>query len=168
MLGVSDWTVTVLTDPILGRVTDEGDGDLTYALSISLLSPASDEFTYEICNALCPELCSEALVEVEIERDTTGKFDVPNGITPNGDGLNDAFVFDQLLLNPDKYPDNELIIFNRWGDVVYKAKPYLNNWQGTATNGDELPDGTYYYVLRLNIGEGEIIRGDITVIKASK
>ncbi|MCB0558694.1 MAG: gliding motility-associated C-terminal domain-containing protein [Lewinellaceae bacterium] len=168
LLGVSDWTVSVLTDPTLGRVTDEGDGDLTYALSISLLSPATDEFTYELCNALCPELCSEAIVEIEVERDTTGKFDVPNGITPNGDGLNDAFVFDQLLLNPDKFPDNELIIFNRWGDIVYTAKPYLNNWQGTTTNGDELPDGTYYYVLRLNIGEGEIIRGDITVIKAPR
>lgn len=164
--GVSDWTVGVVSNPALGNVTDEGGGSLSYALTVSLLSPASDEFTYEICNALCPELCSEALVEVEIDRDTTGKFDIPNGITPNGDGLNDQLIFDQLLLNPEKYPDNELIIFNRWGDIVYTAQPYNNDWQGTTDAGDELPDGTYYYVLRLNIGEGEIIRGDITVIKA--
>lgn len=168
LLGVSDWTVSVITDPSLGRVTDEGNGSLNYTLSISLLTPASDEFTYEICNALCPELCSQAMVEVAIERDTTGKFDVPNGITPNGDGLNDALIFDQLLLNPEDYPDNELIIFNRWGDIVFEAKPYNNDWQGQSSNGDELPDGTYYYVLRLNIGEGEILRGDITVIKAVK
>ncbi|MCB0596356.1 MAG: gliding motility-associated C-terminal domain-containing protein, partial [Phaeodactylibacter sp.] len=165
---VSDWTVSVVANPNLGRVTDDGDGDLSYTLNISLLTPASDEFTYEICNALCPELCSEALVEVEIDRDSTGKFDVPNGITPNGDGLNDALIFDQLLLNPDKYPDNELIVFNRWGDIVFEARPYNNDWGGLTTNGDELPDGTYYYVLRLNIGEGEIIRGDVTVIKAKK
>ncbi|MCB9292642.1 MAG: gliding motility-associated C-terminal domain-containing protein [Lewinellaceae bacterium] len=166
LAGVSEWTVSVGASPNLGRVTENGGGSLTYTLAISLLSPASDEFSYEICNALCPELCSEGLVEVDIDRDTTGNFDVPNGITPNGDGLNDALIFDQLLLNPDAYPDNELIVFNRWGDIVYEAKPYNNDWQGTTSNGDDLPDGTYYYVLRLDIGEGVILRGDITVIKA--
>lgn len=166
--GVSDWMVDVGMNSTLGRITDEGDGDLTYTLAISLLAPATDEFTYKLCNALCPELCSEALVAVTVERDTTGKFETPNGITPDGNGLNDFLIFDDLLLNPDKYPDNELIIFNRWGDIVYKARPYNNDWAGVTNNGDDLPDGTYYYVLRLNIGDGEIIRGDITVIKARK
>ncbi len=164
--GVSDWTVRLSADPKLGTVTDEGDGALTYNLATSLLSKAEDEFSYEICNALCPELCDEAFVQISIERDSAVEFGGPNAITPNGDGLNDEFIFDELLFNPEQYPDNELIIFNRWGDIVYTAKPYNNDWRGTSDTGDELPDGTYYYVLRLNIGEGIIIRGDVTLLKA--
>jgi gliding motility-associated-like protein len=91
---------------------------------------------------------------------------VPNGITPNGDGLNDELVFDVLLNNPStEFPDNEIIIFNRWGDVVYQAKPYNNDWRGTNQSGNELPQGTYYYILRLSIADGEILRGDITILK---
>ncbi|HRF38557.1 MAG TPA: gliding motility-associated C-terminal domain-containing protein, partial [Saprospiraceae bacterium] len=61
--------------------------------------------------------------------------------------------------------NNELIIFNRWNDQVFRAAPYLNNWRGVNQSGQELPQGTYYYILRLNIAEGEIIMGDITIVK---
>ena len=91
--------------------------------------------------------------------------ETPNGITPNGDGVNDELVFDDLLKTDENYPDNEIIIFNRWGDVVYQAKPYLNNWAGTNKNGDGLPHATYYYILRLNIANGKILRGDVTILK---
>ncbi|MCB0552793.1 MAG: gliding motility-associated C-terminal domain-containing protein [Phaeodactylibacter sp.] len=163
--GVSEFTISIVNNPALGDLADDGNGDYTYSLLTNLFQPAGDEFTYRICNALCPELCDEALVQVMIERDTTLELELPNAITPNGDGLNDALIFDQLLLNPDKFPDNELIIFNRWGDIVYKAKPYTNDWQGVNMSGEDLPDGTYYYILRLVIGSGEIIRGDVTILK---
>lgn len=162
---VSGFTINIVSNPALGSLLDEGDGDFTYSLLNNLLQPASDEFTYSICNSLCPELCDEATVQVTIARDTTIELELPNAITPNGDGLNDALVFDQLLLNPDKFPDNELIIFNRWGDIVFKAKPYTNDWRGVNMSGEDLPDGTYYYILRLTIGSGEIIRGDVTILK---
>lgn len=90
---------------------------------------------------------------------------VPNGITPNGDGSNDVFMIPQIEATPDAYPDSELIIFNRWGDVLYKASPYNNDWAGTNNNGDELLEGTYYYVLRLDTREGEFIKGDITILR---
>ena len=48
------------------------------------------------------------------------------------------------------------MIFNRWGDQVYEASPYLNDWDGTSNKpafGEVLPVGTYYYVL--DMGEGE-------------
>lgn len=163
--GVSDFAIDIVSNPALGSLLDGGSGAFTYNLLNNLFQPAGDEFTYSICNALCPELCDEATVQIIIERDTTVELQLPNAITPNGDGLNDALVFDQLLLNPDKFPDNELIVFNRWGDVVYKAKPYANDWQGVNMSGEDLPDGTYYYILRLTIGSGEIIRGDITILK---
>ncbi len=122
---------------------------------------------YEICSESCPELCDTANLVINVEPDLTEDCDdVPNGITPNDDGKNDAFVFDILLNNlPDAFPDNEMVIFNRWGDEVFHAKPYLNDWRGTNKNGKDLPQGTYYYILRLNIENGEIIEGDVTILR---
>ena len=83
---------------------------------------------------------------------------VPNGISVNGDGLNDVLVIDNI----DLYPNHNLSIFNRWGDLVFDASPYENNWEGQSNQsggGDKkLVPGTYFYVLEL--GEGfEPIKG---------
>jgi len=91
---------------------------------------------------------------------------VANTITPNGDGTNDELRFEVLdNADPDFFPDNEIIIFNRWGDIVFKARPYNNDWRGQNTAGQELPHATYYYILRLDISRGLIIEGDITILK---
>ena len=79
---------------------------------------------------------------------------VANCVCPN-----DKFIFTELELNPDKYPANELVIISRWGDVVYRAKPYHNNWTGTNEKGENLPAGTYYYIMRLAIADGKIKTG---------
>jgi gliding motility-associated-like protein len=122
---------------------------------------------YQICSESCPELCDTANLIINIEQDDAEDCDdVPNGITPNGDGKNDEFVFDILLNNPpDAFPDNEIVIFNRWGDEVFHAKPYLNDWRGTNNKGNDLPQGTYYYILRLDIENGDIIEGDVTILR---
>ena len=87
--------------------------------------------------------------------------DIPNTITPNGDGKNDVLKIDGI----ERYPNNELVIFNRWGDILYHAKPYLNDWQGVNQNGAELAEGTYYYVLRLNVNDGKILTGNMTILR---
>jgi len=66
--------------------------------------------------------------------------EVPNVITPNGDGLNDFFIVTNIAV----YPENTLQIFNRWGKKVYEKQGYNNEW-----DGDGLEDGTYYYVLKI-------------------
>jgi gliding motility-associated-like protein len=63
-------------------------------------------------------------------------------ITPNGDGLNDVFHIDNI----EKYPDNLLIIVNRWGSEVYRKVNYKNDWDGTY-GGAVLPTGVYFYIL---------------------
>ena len=75
---------------------------------------------------------------------------IPEAFSPNGDGINDYFHIGNL----EAYPKSELWIYNRWGIEVYHAENYLNNWDGTSQSslnmgGDELPEGTYYYVLKL-------------------
>ncbi|WBX75234.1 T9SS C-terminal target domain-containing protein [Tenacibaculum ovolyticum] len=72
-------------------------------------------------------------------------------ISPNGDNLNDFLVFDEVA----QYSNNNLVIFNRWGNIVYQTDEYKNNWNGissgraTFKKTDKLPDGTYFYVLKL-------------------
>ena len=71
-------------------------------------------------------------------------FKVYSSFSPNGDGLNDIFTIDPLNCNYNDlatcFPENELIIFNRWSDVVFKASPYNNDWDAKG-----LPEGTYFY-----------------------
>ena len=145
---------------------DLGNGVFSYTFpndSINLF-----EFSYSVCNDICPTLCDTAFVTITREEMPLEPVDltrIPNGITPNGDGINDELIFDILLVDPDKYPDPNLTVFNRWGDVVYESAPYENDWRGTNNSGKDLPDGTYYYVLRLSISQGDIITGDITILR---
>lgn len=70
---------------------------------------------------------------------------MPTGFTPNGDGDNDAFVIHGL----DAWPNNQLTVFNRWGNVVFDQLNYRNDWRGENTQGQALPNGTYFVILRL-------------------
>ncbi|MGC4057991.1 MAG: gliding motility-associated C-terminal domain-containing protein [Chitinophagaceae bacterium] len=68
-------------------------------------------------------------------------------LTPNGDGMNDAFFIEGIVF----YPQNKLQIVDKWGDLVYERSPYDNSFTGmNSKTGDALPTGTYYYILQLN------------------
>ncbi len=80
-------------------------------------------------------------------------FNIPEGFSPNDDGINDLFVIRGI----DRFPNNNFTIFNRWGDKVFQATPYQNTWDGSCSKGlriggDALPTGTYFYVLDLGDG----------------
>ncbi|GGB67034.1 hypothetical protein GCM10007424_03800 [Flavobacterium suaedae] len=70
---------------------------------------------------------------------------IPRGISPNNDNQNDNF--DLSGLNAQK-----VIIFNRYGKEVYSKTNYTNEWNGQTDNGDELPTGTYFYVVETTSG----------------
>lgn len=90
--------------------------------------------------------------------DTLWIYDV---FSPNGDGVNDIWYIDGL----DKFPDAEVQIFNRWGNKVFEARPYKNDWDGRTKEGKELPSASYYYILRLHNAAGSIHSGSITLIR---
>ena len=71
---------------------------------------------------------------------------IQKGISVDGDGHNDTF--DLAGFNVSK-----LAIYNRYGSKVYERNNYVNEWFGQSDKGDELPDGTYYYVIERNTGE---------------
>ena len=67
-----------------------------------------------------------------------------NIFTPNNDGTNDFFV----PINLNQYPNPYLLIFNRWGELVYENSNYQNDWSGNHyKSGEELKEGIYYYLI---------------------
>lgn len=81
-----------------------------------------------------------------------------NTFTPNNDGDNDVFYIGNL----EKYPDNNLKIYNRYGKVVYSAANYTNDWNGSYL-GNELPTGTYFYIF--DDGKGQKHKGTVTIMR---
>ena len=72
---------------------------------------------------------------------------IPNVITPNGDGVNDSWNIEHI----EEFPDATFVIYNRWGNIVWKATGNSFQWNGTNyRNGEVLPEGTYFYILNLN------------------
>ena len=70
---------------------------------------------------------------------------IHDAISPNGDGINDTWVIEGL----QAYPHNTVQIFDKWGNEVFSETNYKNDWSGTNKNS-LLPDGTYYYLVKLN------------------
>jgi gliding motility-associated-like protein len=86
----------------------------------------------------------KAVVDIRVQSPDPSNINPPNIFTPNGDGKNDTFEVKGIA----NYPGSRLLVFNRWGNQVYKSENYSNTWDGTG-----LADGTYYYLLELNTGD---------------
>ena len=72
---------------------------------------------------------------------------IPNGFSPNGDGLNDYFNIQNLY---DVYTEHKLKIFNRYGTLIFEGDN-SKKWEGySESSGDIVPVGTYFYYLVLN------------------
>ena len=71
---------------------------------------------------------------------------VPNdGFTPNGDGINDVWIIGDI----GPFPNIEVIIFNRWGELLFSSTGYSEPWDGRY-DGKPVTVGTYYYVIDLH------------------
>ena len=104
---------------------------------------------------------------------------IPNVFTPNGDGVNDTFIVTEDESTGDDgdlksisafeyesydvlnlyFESTELYVFNRWGRIVYESRDYQNDW-----DGDKLPDGVYFYVLKCFGAESdEVYKGSVSI-----
>ncbi|MGQ7857366.1 MBG domain-containing protein [Pedobacter sp. WC2501] len=100
---------------------------------------------------------SSASITIKINEDY--KLVANNILTPNGDGINDTW----LVQNIDMYPNNEVRIFDRNGREMYSKKSYDNSWNGTI-GGNDLAEGTYYYII--TYGPNKLVqKGFITIIR---
>ncbi|MBN2648513.1 MAG: gliding motility-associated C-terminal domain-containing protein [Prolixibacteraceae bacterium] len=115
--------------------------DLNYTPDFDFMG--KDSLYYVVCDHY--GICDTAKVLITVE----DLILPPEVFTPNNDGFNESFVIENL----ENYPDNQLVIFNRWGNKVYEQNNYQNDWAGHSnvkyTLGDKpLPVGVYYYVLK--------------------
>lgn len=86
--------------------------------------------------------------------------EIPNGFSPNGDGINDTWRIRYL----DGYPDATIEVYNRGGQIVFRSVGYSKDWDGTY-QGKALPIGTYYYIINPKTGKVGIYTGSVTILK---
>lgn len=106
----------------------------------------------------CVDSASVEIVINTVEEDINKL--IPNAISPNGDGNNDVWKLNFIdLVNPNA----EIIVINRWGQTLYHSYGYADPFDGTY-NGDLLPEGTYFYIIK--ISDEEIYEGSLLILTA--
>jgi gliding motility-associated-like protein len=146
----------IVSEPNHGTVIINSDGTITYVSDSGYIG--IDSFSYVICDNGFPQLCDTATVYVTVLPNKPNVF-IPNGFSPNGDPYNEYWE----VVDITKYPKSEVEIFNRWGNKVYESAPYQNEWNGLNLKGEPLPDGTYFYILKLNDDKDTSFSGFVVI-----
>ncbi|WP_181306729.1 ice-binding family protein [Rufibacter sp. XAAS-G3-1] len=154
MAGVS-YKWSIISDTPGWAITSGQGADKVTVQAPENALPGSAKLMVEVNNGTCAT--TSAMLEM-VPKFLAPQLHVPNVFSPNNDGKNDVWVVANLL----EYPENEVVIMNRWGSEVYRMKKYRNNW-----NGGGLAEGTYYYVLRVRLCEGqeETKKGYVTIMR---
>ena len=118
--------------------------------AVSNLSLGKNILMWTVTNGVCPSVSDQVLI-------TVNDLLIPTLITPNGDPYNEYFV----LRGIETLGKTEIVIFDRRGAQVYKNMNYDNSWNGLDYNGNELPEDTYFYVLKS--GNGKSLSGYIVI-----
>lgn len=174
-----------LTVEILGTFIDDLENSSiewstiegTIVNGVNQLEPlVSDTGIYTITVTNILNGCStNASVEVfaseEQDLDLSG-LAFPNIISPNGDGKNDQFR--PFLTNDPEFnvlqymPTYELLVYNRWGSLVYETTGLGKQWDG-KTNGEDLAPGVYYFIVNYEIVCGsastQVVNGELQLTR---
>ena len=137
-----------------------GAGSLQYTSSITSFT---EEGTFEVVLTVTDAAgnLSSCTSHVTVEQPVKPLV-IPAGFSPNADGIADTWEIQGLR----EFPNNTVMIFNRWGTKLFSAEPYENDWYGQVNVGSlpgELSAGTYFYILEL--GDGGIRTGYIQLNK---
>ncbi|MBG42833.1 MAG: hypothetical protein CL530_02590 [Aequorivita sp.] len=118
-------------------------GETNSTLEISLEAGLLGAQTYSVVITLGSCTATDS---VDVTLYPVGNCIISEGISPNGDGFND--ILDLTFLN-DRTGISKLQIFNRLGTLVFEQNNYTNQWRGQTNDGNDLPTGTYFYVIDL-------------------
>ncbi len=111
-----------------------------------------------------PNGCQDSISQVlDVEPKIT--YFLPNAFTPNDDTVNDFFKGEGLLRGHKEF---KMVIWNRWGEVVFETNDYQEGWNGSKNNnGRRVPAGVYMYAIKIIGPRGDLqeIKGFATVIR---
>jgi gliding motility-associated-like protein len=126
------WLGSLVSDSLVNNPVVAPNFTTTYYVLLSTLSGCVFVDSVTV-NVLAPAACGEV---------------INNAFSPDGDGVNDTWVLPVLF----NHPENQVGIYNRWGDLLLSFDDYNNIttvWDGTNESGEALPSGTYYYIIKL-------------------
>ncbi len=137
----------------LWNVNGSSDTLISVEPNLDLEFNSTNEITLIAINNTCADTLTKLIEVGEVENYL--ELIQTNIFTPNGDGINDAF---RVEFKGDLVNCAEILIFNRWGDVVYTSNVERSGWDGRTQSGDKAPPGTYFYVIKLSDAE---IKGSV-------
>jgi gliding motility-associated-like protein len=151
-------TVTPVTLPTVdqGVLTLNSDGSYKFVPAPGFSGTV--EVVYTACGGT-PSVCAKGTLHILVAAPLNDELTIFNGISVNGDGKNDFFE----IQNIQNYPDNTVEIYNRWGVKVFEVNGYgingnvfrgLSDGRATMSRGVELPEGTYFYIIRYANSQG--------------
>jgi gliding motility-associated-like protein len=149
----------VTEPPANGSADVQPDGTVIYTPDPGF--SGTDCFRYAVCDTT-ESVVAGAVACVTVQPEIV--LQVPVAFSPNGDGYNDRLFIPGL----DDWPRHDLVIFNRWESRVFGAAPYGGDWDGRwEGNGEPLPDGTYFYILRLDPSDPDapVLSGSINIVR---
>jgi gliding motility-associated-like protein len=103
-----------------------------------------------------------AQATVDVIKASVGCLVIPNAFTPNGDTYNDTWI-----IQASCYTTLIVDVYNRWGSLMYHSDNYnsANPWDGKY-HGENVPDGTYYYVVKaIGANDSPTKKGSLTIIR---
>jgi gliding motility-associated-like protein len=140
--GVGTWSLVsgygVIADPL---------DPLT---GVSQLAEGYNTFRWTVSNGACNDVTDDVIIYY-------GDLIIPTAYSPNGDGKNDFF----RIVGMENYENSVLEVYNRWGNKVFQSDNYQNEWSGNNSNGNDLVNDTYYYILKLS--DGQVYKGFVAL-----
>lgn len=143
-------SVEIVGQPQHGTVSMGTNGTIAYTSDRGYVG--TDQLTYRVRDTE-GNWSNVATVTIVV---AANPLRVPNIFTPNGDGQNDRFEIEGI----EGFDRAELVVFNRWGNEIYRQNDYDNSWGGAGIH-----EGTYYYVLTLHKGNDRQVEKGWVVLK---
>jgi len=156
--GDGPMTITFLNDLSDGEYELNEDDELELEFDRAFIG--KDSLKYSICDINSD--CSEAYIFIYVRHGGDSDFYLPQGFSPNGDGINDTFYVPDF----STYDDVSIAVIDSWGKIVFQSDDYGNDWNGIANEGSysgrRVPPGTYYYYFKIE-GIGKPITGYVYI-----
>jgi gliding motility-associated-like protein len=128
------------SNSMVGHVGADSEGNVLF--THTEFACGTSVYNYTVCNY---SRCDTATITITVN--CPDHIGLPQGFSPNGDGINDVLVFTGL----EYFAPASLKVFNRYGAPVFDSADYTNDWDGTDIKTRKpLPDGTYFYILQLS------------------